>query len=81
MRGYWLPVFARSQNPLTPPSPRWGEGAEPRAPYHSSAIVGTKPAERGNVQAAGCGVCGATPSFFCRLVDDVVYWNTKRFSG
>src|SRR5262249_36325110 len=32
-------------------------------------------------QAAGCGACGATPSFFCRLVDDVVYWNTKRFSG
>ena len=32
-------------------------------------------------QAAGCGACGATPSFFCKLVDDVVYWNTKRFSG
>jgi hypothetical protein len=24
---------------------------------------------------------GATPSFLCRLVDDVVYWNTSRFSG
>ena len=23
----------------------------------------------------------ATPSFFCRLVDDVVYWNTSRLSG
>lgn len=23
----------------------------------------------------------ATPSFFCRLVDEVVYWNTSRFSG
>jgi hypothetical protein len=23
----------------------------------------------------------ATPSFFCRLVDDVVYWNTSLFSG
>ena len=22
-----------------------------------------------------------TPSFFCRLDDDVVYWNTNRFSG
>jgi hypothetical protein len=22
-----------------------------------------------------------TPSFFCRLVDDVVYWNTSRLSG
>jgi hypothetical protein len=22
-----------------------------------------------------------TPSFFCRLVDDVVYWNTRRLSG
>ena len=32
-------------------------------------------------QAAGRGACGATPSFFCKLVDDVVYWNTSRFSG
>lgn len=24
---------------------------------------------------------GATPSFFCKLVDDVVYWKTSRFSG
>src|SRR5690242_848865 len=23
----------------------------------------------------------ATPSFFCRLVDDVVYWNTNFLSG
>jgi hypothetical protein len=23
----------------------------------------------------------ATPSFFCRLVEDVVYWNVSRFSG
>jgi hypothetical protein len=23
----------------------------------------------------------ATPSFFCRLVDEVVYWNTRRLSG
>jgi hypothetical protein len=23
----------------------------------------------------------ATPSFFCRLVDEVVYWNTMRLSG
>ena len=23
----------------------------------------------------------ATPSFFCRLDDDVVYWNTMRLSG
>jgi hypothetical protein len=23
----------------------------------------------------------ATPSFFCRLDDDVVYWNTSRLSG
>jgi hypothetical protein len=22
-----------------------------------------------------------TPSFFCKLDDDVVYWNTTRFSG
>jgi len=22
-----------------------------------------------------------TPSFFCRLEDEVVYWNTRRFSG
>jgi hypothetical protein len=22
-----------------------------------------------------------TPSFFCKLVDDVVYWNTSRLSG
>src|SRR5579885_906352 len=31
---------------------------------------------------AGCGVfSGATPSFRCRLVEDVVYWNTSRLSG
>ncbi len=24
---------------------------------------------------------GETPSFFCRLVDEVVYWNTSRLSG
>ena len=23
----------------------------------------------------------ATPSFFCRLVEEVVYWNTSRLSG
>jgi hypothetical protein len=23
----------------------------------------------------------ATPSFFCKLVDDVVYWNTSRLPG
>ena len=27
------------------------------------------------------GTRHATPSFFCRLVDDVVYWNTRRLSG
>ena len=30
----------------------------------------------------GCvGGGGVTPSFFCKLVDDVVYWNTSRLSG
>jgi hypothetical protein len=24
---------------------------------------------------------GTTPSFFCRLVEDVVYWNSSFFSG
>ena len=28
-----------------------------------------------------CGRSGATPSFFCRLDDEVVYWNTSRLSG
>ena len=48
---------------------------------HTPVLLG---AERKRVLTiqAGCGVfCGATPSFFCRLVDDVVYWNTNRFSG
>jgi len=27
------------------------------------------------------GIPHPTPSFFCRLVDDVVYWNTRRLSG
>ena len=30
------------------------------------------------------GISGSgqlTPSFFCRLDDDVVYWNTSRLSG
>jgi hypothetical protein len=32
---------------------------------------------------SGCHISGRqlTPSFFCRLDDEVVYWNTKRFSG
>ena len=30
---------------------------------------------------AGAGTRHATPSFFCRLDDDVVYWNTSRLSG
>jgi len=31
----------------------------------------------------GCHISGRqlTPGFFCRLEDEVVYWNTKRFSG
>jgi transposase len=29
----------------------------------------------------GVGGGGVTPSFFCRLVDEVVYWNTSRLSG
>ena len=40
-----------------------------------------EPAGRRDGGQAGCAVCGATPSFFCRLDDDVVYWNTNRFSG
>ena len=33
--------------------------------------------------AALPGICGRqlTPSFFCRLDDEVVYWNTSRLSG
>jgi hypothetical protein len=27
------------------------------------------------------GIPHPTPSFFCRLVDDVVYWKTNRLSG
>jgi len=50
--------------------------------------VTTLPAQRGP-QVARCGGCSsspaqraqATPSFFCRLDDEVVYWNTSRLSG
>ena len=33
------------------------------------------------VRTAPRSALGATPSFFCRLDDDVVYWNTSRLSG
>ena len=36
---------------------------------------------RQTFKPAAASSSGATPSFFCRLVDDVVYWNTSRFSG
>ena len=48
---------------------------------HLPTFPGSAGRSAGRCQAAGCGVCGATPSFFCRLVDDVVYWNTSRLSG
>jgi hypothetical protein len=38
------------------------------------------PGTTGYAVRAAAGA-GATPSFLCRLVDDVVYWNTSRFSG
>ena len=30
---------------------------------------------------ARAGARHATPSFFCRLVEEVVYWNTRRLPG
>ncbi len=51
-----------------------------RCVRHPGTLGQSGPANAGFCQA-GCGVCGVTPSFFCRLVDDVVYWKTNRFSG
>jgi hypothetical protein len=36
---------------------------------------------RGNVRRVVPQKGATTPSFFCRLVDEVVYWNTSFFSG
>jgi hypothetical protein len=36
-------------------------------------MAGTKPGHNNHLQF--------TPNFFCRLEDDVVYWNTTRLSG
>ena len=33
------------------------------------------------VRSSGSASAHATPSFFCRLVDDVVYWNVSFLSG
>jgi hypothetical protein len=41
-----------------------------------SLSLATLPRERGRDKEVY-----ATPSFFCRLVDEVVYWNTSRLSG
>jgi len=36
---------------------------------------------RGEVKKGGRVAAQLTPSFFCRLEDEVVYWNTTRLSG
>ena len=46
--------------------------AAPLARRRRSSSTSRRPSDR---------VAQATPSFFCRLVDDVVYWNTMRSFG
>jgi hypothetical protein len=65
-------------NPTLSPS---GRGSQTQHHITRQVILSSYSVTITPGQAAGCGACGATPSFFCRLVDDVVYWNTKRFSG
>ena len=49
--------------------------------HHGRADFGVDRVLRAVVLDEGDLGIYATPSFFCRLVDDVVYWNTSRFSG
>jgi hypothetical protein len=43
---------------------------------------GFHPPNRGPAGPRSFGLADQlTPSFFCRLEEEVVYWNTKRFSG
>ena len=64
--------------PLPPP-----QDAPPRAAdRRSSARPASVSAPRRRRRGRGDGRARhATPSFFCRLDDDVVYWNTSRLSG
>ena len=49
----------------------------------SSSCARTFPShnERGLSRRIEFGWIQLTPSFFCRLEDEVVYWNTSRLSG
>ena len=55
------------------------------ADYGHFADGASEDRPRGDTAAreSGCHISGRqlTPSFFCRLDDEVVYWNTKRLSG
>ena len=48
-------------------------------PTRVNALMGASRNDR--VKTARAHRHHATPSFFCRLVDEVVYWNTSFFSG
>jgi hypothetical protein len=50
-----------------------------RCPDHSPVVAGS-PVEPGDDSEIGARPY-TTPSFFCRLVEEVVYWNTRRLSG
>ena len=57
--------------------------------YTGNILKGAKPTSRpsssssyaGRDDGAREGHRYRTPSFFCRLEDEVVYWNTRRLSG
>jgi hypothetical protein len=53
------------------------------AAFHSIGMAGTSPAMTPRVcpRSLRQKIQAATPSFFCRLVDEVVYWNRSFFSG
>jgi hypothetical protein len=53
------------------PVPQAGPGVAGAA-GHATKLTHALPRSFGNQ---------LTPSFFCRLDDDVVYWNTSRLSG
>jgi len=47
--------------------------------YHGTTHFGENEANSGGPRPYP--FAAETPSFFCRLDDDVVYWNTSRLSG
>jgi hypothetical protein len=77
---------ARPSNLCSPPIDSFRSGSEALGFAPLADCVGKPASPSASSGAAGYRRVGAvssqfTPSFFCKLVDDVVYWKTSFFSG